>query len=273
MTSALATRLTGSADLYQTSSREPYHSINFVTCHDGFTLLDLVSYNEKHNIENGEDNRDGDSHNLSWNCGTEGPTDSDDINQLRTRQMKNMVTLLMLSNGVPMILAGDEMARTQRGNNNAYCQDNEISWMNWQLAERNADLMRFFRLLISFRRQCTGLKRTSFVPEENDHISSLEWHGIEPFEPDWSHESRSLAMCIRATNDRGMMESVYLGANAYWEPWSVRLPTASEQTWHRVVDTMLASPADIVEPGAELPLGDQTHYRIGPRSVIVLLGR
>jgi glycogen operon protein len=273
MASALATRLTGSADLYQTSSREPYHSINFVTCHDGFTLADLVSYNEKHNIENGEDNRDGDNHNLSWNCGTEGPSDSDDINQLRTRQMKNMATLLMLSNGVPMILAGDEMARTQRGNNNAYCQDNELSWMNWDLAEQNKDLVRFFRLLISFRRQCTGLKRKSFVPEEDDHIASLEWHGIEPFDPDWSSESRSLAMCIRATTDRGTMESVYMGANAYWEPLPVTLPTASEQTWYRVIDTMLASPRDIAEPGNEQPLEDQAHYLIGPRSVVVLLGR
>ena len=149
MVSALATRLVGSPDLFHTSSREPYHSINFVTCHDGFTLADLVSYDHKHNEMNGENNADGIDQNLSWNCGAEGPTGSPEIIRLRRRQIRNFATILLLSDGVPMILSGDELGRTQQGNNNAYCQDNEISWMDWRLASQNADLLRFFRKLDS----------------------------------------------------------------------------------------------------------------------------
>jgi isoamylase len=273
MVSALATRLTGSADLYQTSNREPYHSINFVTCHDGFTLADLVSYDEKHNEANGEDNRDGHNHNLSWNCGVEGPTDSEQINRLRLRQRKNFSALLMLSTGVPMILAGDEMGRTQGGNNNAYCQDNEVSWLDWSLLQKNQELFRFVRLLIQFRRRCVALKRKSFVPEEDDPMSSLEWHGVEPYHPDWSPGSRSLAMCVRGNQPRGEVQSVYLIANAYWEPLHFRLPTAGDEQWYRVVDTLLEPPMDIAEPGDEIYLSDQTHYTAGPRTVVFLLAR
>jgi isoamylase len=273
MVSALATRLTGSADLYQTSSREPYHSINFVTCHDGFTLADLVSYDEKHNEANGEDNRDGDDHNLSWNCGVEGPTESEQINQLRLRQMKNMAALLLLSTGVPMILAGDEMGRTQRGNNNAYCQDNALSWIDWDLQRENAELFRFFCLLIRFRRHCIALKRKSFVPEQDDPMSSLEWHGVEPYQPDWSAESRSLAMCMRGNMPKGKTQSLYLIANAYWEPLTHKLPTAGDEQWYRVIDTFLESPYDIAEWGEAERLPDQYHYTAGPRSVVLLLSR
>src|SRR6185312_3473429 len=148
MTSALATRLLGSPDLYETSAREPYHSINFITSHDGFTLNDLVSYNDKHNLANGENNSDGANDNNSWNCGAEGPTGDPAVQDLRDRQRRNFATILLMAHGVPMIVAGDEFERTQLGNNNAYCQDNEISWVNWHMAESNADLVRFFRLLI-----------------------------------------------------------------------------------------------------------------------------
>lgn len=273
MVSALATRLTGSADLYQTSNREPYHSINFVTCHDGFTLADLVSYEEKHNEANGEQNRDGHAHNLSWNCGVEGPTESVAIKQLRQRQMKNAAALLLLSTGVPMILAGDEMGRTQRGNNNAYCQDNEISWVNWDLLEENSELFRFFRLLIRFRRQCIALKRKSFVLEQDDPMSSLEWHGVEPYQPDWSPGSRSLAMCVRGNLPTGKTQGLYLIANAFWEELQFKLPTAGDERWYRVIDTMLESPCDIAEPGEEERLEDQKRYTAGPRSVVLLLSR
>ena len=273
MVPALATRLTGSADLYQTSNREPYHSINFITCHDGFTLADLVSYDEKHNEANGENNRDGDDHNLSWNCGVEGPTESEAINQLRLRQMKNMAALLLLSTGVPMILAGDEMGRTQQGNNNAYCQDNDISWVNWTLQRENAELFRFFSLLIRFRRQCIALKRRSFVPDKDDPMSSLEWHGVEPYQPDWSTGSRSLAMCMRGNMPKGKTQSLYLIANAYWEALTFKLPTPGEERWYRVIDTLLESPYDIAELGEAERLSDQGHYTAGPRSVVLLLSR
>ncbi len=193
MTSSLATRLLGSPDLYLTSAREPYHSINFVTCHDGFTLADLVSYNDKHNLANGEDNRDGANDNNSWNCGAEGPTTDAAINQLRLRQQKNFAAILLFAHGVPMLLSGDEIGRTQQGNNNAYCQDNDISWVDWRMAESNAGLLRFFRLMIDFRKRSPLLRRESFElnGENGFHIT---WHGIKCMQADWGSEARSLAM-------------------------------------------------------------------------------
>ena len=179
MVSALATRLVGSPDLYQHSGRRPYHSLNFVTCHDGFTLADLVAYNDKHNEANGEGNADGSNDNLSWNCGAEGPTDAEEINRLRRRQMRNFATILLLSAGTPMILAGDEFGRTQRGNNNAYCQDNERNWIDWRLLEANADLFRFFRLLIQFRREHWLLRREDYDLDEGGPLPAhrLAWYG------------------------------------------------------------------------------------------------
>jgi glycogen operon protein len=163
MTGALATRLCGSADLYQSSGRLPRHSINFVTCHDGFTLNDLVSYNHKHNERNGENNRDGSDANDSWNCGAEGPTDNPAILALRRRQARNLFATLMLSQGVPMILAGDEFLRTQGGNNNAWCQDNEVGWVDWRLSEENADFLRFAREMMGLRRRHPALRRRRFL--------------------------------------------------------------------------------------------------------------
>ncbi|MFO0824883.1 MAG: alpha-amylase family glycosyl hydrolase [Gemmataceae bacterium] len=163
---ALASRIGGSSDLYQRSGRLPRHSVNFVTCHDGFTLNDLVSYNEKHNFANGENNNDGSNDNHSWNCGEEGPTKDEDVLALRHRQAKNMMTTLMLSQGVPMLLAGDEFLRTQQGNNNAWCQDNELSWVDWRLAEENADFLRFVRELIWLRKRHPVLRRRRFFAGE-----------------------------------------------------------------------------------------------------------
>ena len=265
----LATRLSGSADLYQ-HGREPGHGINFVTSHDGFSLWDLVSYNEKHNRANGEDNRDGDNHNLSWNCGVEGPTEDTGILALRERQVRNFATLLVLSRGVPMILAGDEMGRSQHGNNNAYCQDNGISWLNWDQLEKNQGLFRFFRLLIAFRRDHELLRHDSFVVR-NGHGARISWHGIQVGKPDWSDESRCLAMHLAGSTANGTAADIYLIANAGSEPADFELPRLDRQQWHRFVDTGLEGEDAIAEDFEQRTLGD-SYYRVENRSVVVLVG-
>jgi len=270
MVSALATRLVGSPDLYRGSGRAPSHSINFITSHDGFTLADLVSYNHKHNEANGENNADGSDENFSWNCGWEGPTDSVEINLLRLRQMKNLATLLLLSQGVPMILAGDEMGRTQQGNNNAYCQDNEISWVNWELTKSHADLLRFFKLLIRFRKKHPVFRRKSFE-NEPDRFGTITWHSLKLNQPDWSWESRTLAMHLSGGHRD---EDIFMIANAHWEAHSFQLPNLGyEKNWFRVVDTSLEAPFDISEEGMEPRLILQHLYEAGPRSVVVLISK
>ena len=282
MLHALSDRLMGSPDIYQGSGRAPYHSINFVTCHDGFTLADLVSYNTKHNAANGEDGQDGTNDNLSWNCGHEKSADvkdgidnqrdsEDEIETLRRRQVKNFVVLLLFSRGVPMILAGDEMGNTQYGNNNAYCQDNEISWIDWNLVNRNCDLVRFFKLLISFRKRHPALLVEQY---EGKHFP-ISWHGVNLGKPDWSSESRSLAVQITETiSSSALATEIYLAVNSYWEPLRFELPRLNETgSWHRVVDTMLEYPHDIYNEGKEACLKDQAYYELGPRSSVVLLGR
>jgi glycogen operon protein len=265
----LATRLAGSPDLYRGSGRAPYHSINFVTSHDGFTLQDLVSYNEKHNHENGEANTDGSPENLSWNCGEEGPSSSPSINALRRRQVRNFAALLMLSQGVPMILAGDELGRTQRGNNNAYCQDNETSWIDWGLREQNAPLFRFLSRLIRFRMSHPSLRRRTFF--EDDRAPAVAWHGFSRNRPDWSPESRSLAMHLLPVEGD---DDIFLIANAHGEPHEFELPPLGPgKSWHLAVDTTHEPPEDIAEPGREAALARQDSYGVGPRSVVVLVGR
>ena len=249
---ALAERLKGSPDLYARSGRKAQHSINFVTCHDGFTLADLVSYNHKHNEANGEDNRDGADENFSWNCGVEGPTDDPEILALRRRQMKNFLLLLLSSGGVPMLLAGDEFARTQKGNNNAYCQDNEIGWVDWRLADANADLLEFVRSLVRFRRAHELFARIDWATEQARGAARIRFHGVRLHQPDWSHHSRSLAMeaCWRG-------ERIFLIANAYWEPLCFQLPP--DTAWLVRFDTFGQS-------------GRMARERIeaGPRSVLLL---
>ena len=262
MVQALATRLSGSPDLYQAGGRQPFHSINFVTCHDGFTLRDLVSYIEKRNLDNGEENRDGTDANWSWNCGVEGETADPAVNELRTRQVKNFLTLLLVSYGVPMLTGGDELARTQRGNNNAYCQDNEVSWLDWRLDAGREDLLRFTRLLIAFRRTQPALRRQRYDQDG----SWFEFHGVRLNEPDWSWHSRSLAMFLRAVPGEAG-DAVYIIANAYWEPLRFELPRLA---WRRVVDTSRPSPADIRPPGWAVSLDGALAYVAGPRSVVVL---
>lgn len=272
MVSALATRLIGSPDLYSPNFREPWHSINFVTCHDGFTLSDLVSYNQKHNEANGEQNRDGSAENWSWNCGEEGLSSSVEVNCLRSRQIRNFGTLLMVSQGVPMLLAGDEIGRSQCGNNNAYCQDNEMGWFDWNRVQGNANLLRFFRLLIRFRHDHAILRRGTFSDRDNPKAPRIEWHGVRLHEPDWSHESRSLAMHIHGAPEN-RQDHIYLIANAHWEPHEFELPILPGWKWARVVDTGLDPPLDIAEPDEPQILAGSQRYLVHPRSVVALIGR
>ncbi|NLT72783.1 MAG: glycogen debranching protein GlgX [Chloroflexi bacterium] len=265
----LAWRLTGSFDLFRgKASYTSHRSINYVTAHDGFTLADLVSYSRKHNLANGEDNRDGTDYNHSWNCGTEGPTNDPEILNLRARQMRNMLTALMIARGTPMILGGDEFARTQAGNNNAYCQDNETSWHNWSLAEERADLVRFVRLLVALRQRhptLTKEHRMDGRPYDAMLYDGVLFHGVHISQPDWGYHSHSLAMQLQALRgDTGL----YAIMNAYHEPLEFELP--SESRWRRLIDTALASPEDIVENESEGPVLADPRYRAAPHSMVVL---
>jgi glycogen operon protein len=220
--STIATRILGSPDLFGHEEREAEQSVNFVTCHDGFTLNDVVSYNEKHNESNGEDNRDGSNDNLSWNCGAEGPSDDLAIEALRTRQVKNCFALEFLSAGTPMLLMGDEVRRTQQGNNNAYCQDNEISWFDWRLLERHADIRRFVKALCAFRQQRdVVVEGRGLTLNELLQRAQIEWHGIGLNRPDWGQSSRSLAFTLRSLGWRFLLHAML---NAYWEPLTFELP-------------------------------------------------
>jgi len=267
MTRLLAQRLAGSPDLYRGSERAPWHSINFITSHDGFTLADLVSYNEKHNWENGEGNVDGHNDNVSWNCGAEGPSDDREVLALRQRQQRNFLALLLVSQGVPMLLGGDEHGRTQRGNNNAYCQDNETSWLDWTLAESNAELLRFVGRLVRFRKAHPSLRRRAFFEDEAD--PPLAWHGAKLGKPDWDGTSRALGMLLTGADGDA---PIYVFAHAHWLPTTFELPRLrGGKTWRRFLDTSLPPGQDALEPGSELPLGSARTYVAGPRSVVILV--
>ena len=268
----VAARIAGSADLYQHLARAPYQSINFVTCHDGFTLNDLVSYNQKHNLANGEDGRDGSDDNLSSNYGVEGPTQDQQIDSLRLRQIKNFAAILLLSQGTPMLLAGDEFRRTQGGNNNAYCQDNETSWLDWTLLEKHRDLFRFFKLIIKFRQSHPALRRRQYYWGEKDRHGrpEISWHGVELEHPDWSHESHSFAFTLSGFE---IDADIHVMISAYTERLRFELPEPQGgRCWFRVVDTSLSSPDDIAEDGEETAIYEAT-YQLAPRSVAVLIGR
>ena len=269
MVPALATRLAGSADLFQAGGRAPCHSINFITCHDGFTLADLVSYNEKHNERNGEENRDGSSQNFSWNCGAEGPSSDPVIETLRLRQMKNLMALLLLSHGVPMILGGDERARTQWGNNNAYCQDNEIGWVHWEESRFSAEQLHFTRKMIAFRRRHAALRPASFVAKSGQPAVGIAWHGTRLGQPDWSEPSHSLAMQLTGVEAGGGLDHIYLITNSYWEPLTFELPRIANAHWLRIVDTAIEAPGDISDG---VRLEDSSRYLAQARSVVILEG-
>jgi isoamylase len=266
----VADRLIGSPALYGHKQREPEESVNFVTCHDGFTLNDLVSYDRKHNEANGEDNRDGTDDNRSWNCGVEGPTDDPAIDKLRTRQVKNFFTVTMLSPGMPMMLMGDEVRRTQGGNNNAYCQDNETSWFDWTLLAKRADVHRFVTLL-NARRVLRDVEHERERMPLNQLIrqADITWHGVKLGEPDWRHSSHSVAFTARSTMDRAPYHVIL---NAYWEPLEFELPSVADgahDPWRRWIDTFLDAPHDIVE-WERAPAVPGHRYRAEPRSVVVL---
>ncbi|MGD8283221.1 MAG: glycogen debranching protein GlgX [Desulfobacterales bacterium] len=266
--SNLPSRFFASPDLYGHEEREPEQSINFVTCHDGFTLNDLVSYNQKHNEANGENNRDGHNQNLSWNCGVEGPSDDPRIEQLRNRQVKNFFTINLLALGVPMILMGDEMRRSQQGNNNAYCQDNEINWVDWTLLDQHGDIHRFVKQMISLR--------LSLAVFQEDHglslnqllqMAQIDWHGVKLNQPDWSDHSHSLAFTVQ-----GRTEVFHILFNAYREVLEFELPasqTGSPAKWRRIIDTYLESPQDICSMAEATPVDSQT-YVVQPYSVVLL---
>jgi glycogen operon protein len=269
MTRILAARLSGSPDLYHGKDRAPWHSINFVTSHDGFTLRDLVSYDEKHNWENGEGNTDGHDENLSWNCGEEGETSRPDVLALRERQQRNFLAILLLSQGVPMILAGDEMGRTQRGNNNAYCQDNDVSWVDWSLLGKNRDLFAFTARLIRFRKAHPSLRRRTFFEDEEQ--PPVAWHGTKLGRPDWDGPSRVLGMHLTGADGDDPIDVL---VTAHWETRTFELPKLPPgRSWRRFLDTSRPPGEDALDPGAETPLPAGRTYTVGPRSVVVLVGR
>jgi isoamylase len=269
---AIADRLIGSPNIYGYEAREPEKSVNFVTCHDGFTLNDLVSYGHKRNEANDEANRDGANDNRSWNCGAEGPIDDPAIEKLRGRMVRNFLTCTMLSLGMPMIVMGDEVRRTQRGNNNAYCQDSDMSWFDWSLVKKHGDLHRFTKLLIAQRLLLpVGADRTHETLCQLLAESKIVWHGIKLGQPDWGHWSHSLAI----THEIARAKLVFhLILNAYWEALEFELPPVDNElrtVWRRWIDTSLESPDDIVEWDKALAI-PYSNYRAGPRSVVVLFG-
>ena len=265
----LADRLLGSPGLYGHKAREAEQSVNFVTCHDGFTLNDVVSYNGKHNDANGEDNRDGNDDNRSTNWGVEGPTDDPAVETLRNRQVKNFFATTMLSLGLPMMLMGDEVRRTQHGNNNAFGQDNDISWFDWSLVERHADVLRFVRLL-NERRLLRNAEpeRRHLSLEQVLRTATKAWHGVKLGEPDWSSSSHSLAFSAEDPYDK---VRIHVILNAYWGALDFELPSAGDgqTSWRRWIDTSLDSPHEIVEWQAA-PAMPGSSYHAGPRSVVVL---
>src|SRR5215471_5354364 len=268
-----ADRLIGSPAIYGHKEREAEQSVNFVTCHDGFTLNDLVSYNSKHNEGNGENNRDGSNDNRSWNCGVEGPTDDPAVEKLRNRQVKNFLTVTMLSVGMPMILMGNEVRRTQGGNNNAYCQDNETSWFDWTLLAKHGDIHRFVTLL-NARRLLRDLAPEGQQVSLNQLLrgANLVWHGVKLGQPDWGESSHSIAFTAEVHKERLIFHVIL---NAYWQPLDFELPQvdkAGENPWRRWIDTALDSPDDILpwETTASVP---GYAYRTEARSVVMLFAR
>jgi glycogen operon protein len=271
MVSKVASRLLGSPDIYAHEEREAEQSVNFVTCHDGFTLEDLVSYDRKHNEANGEQNRDGADENASWNCGAEGPTGDPAVEALRSRQIRNFFAFLLIAVGTPMLSMGDEMRRSQRGNNNAYCQDNETSWLDWALLERHRDVHRFVKELIAFRMR-RDVVRDRVQPSLDRLLreARIEWHGVALGRPDWSERSHSLALSVTSLRGRFRLHGML---NAYWEALRFELPDpggGNALAWRRWIDTSLASPEDVVD-WEKAPAVAGASYLVQPRSLAVLV--
>jgi glycogen operon protein len=279
MVPVLATRIGGSSDLYQASGRRPFNSINYVTCHDGFTLHDLVSFDHKHNEENGEDGKDGSDQNFSSNSGIEGPTDNSLVKALRLRRIKTFATILMFSHGVPMILAGDEFARTQRGNNNPYCQDNPTSWIDWHLVEKNAGLLRFFRNVIALRNRHPVFRRSHFltgVDTNLDQHPDVSWHGLEVGKPDWSEDARVLAFVLDGSElpheKRDDDFFVILNGDQVKHNFEIPPPPAGNG-WFRIIDTGKPFPKDILDEDQGTPVILERKYPVLPSAAVVFISR
>ena len=269
---SVASRIAGSSDLYQPSGRLPTNSINFITCHDGFTLYDLVAYNTKHNQANGEGNRDGIDNNLSWNCGVEGPADDPAIEALRLRQIKNFAAILLLSQGVPMLRGGDEVGQTQGGNNNVYCQDNPISWLSWDFGERERELLRFFQRMIALRRMHPALQRGRFfsgAPTERG-LREIAWHGCRLNQPGWNDPASGvLAFTLAGSSSTA---DLHVMINMEDRKLGFDVPALDGRSWHRVIDTALPSPADIVDLDCAAAFSERT-YSVDARSLVLLASR
>jgi glycogen operon protein len=266
MIGAVAWRLGGSADIYEARGQTPDNSINFVTVHDGFTLNDLVSYNTKHNEANGEGNRDGINENLSWNCGVEGPTGDPAIDALRARQIKNFVTILLLSRGVPMLLGGDERRRTQRGNNNAYNQDNTISWFDWTPSTAADEIFRFVQQMIAFRKGHPAVSRPVFYTGAPDSRGrpDITWHGTQLGSPGFNDpEARVLAFTIAGVDGT---PAIHAMMNMFWEPLDFEVPGATR--WRVAIDTFAPPPNDIAS-ARPVAVNGGTH-QVQARSIVVL---
>lgn len=258
-----ATRLAGSEDLFGHSKKRPKNSVNFITCHDGFSLRDLVSYNEKHNTANGEENRDGMNDNDSWNCGVEGVTTDPEILALRERQMRNFHLALMLSHGTPMLFMGDEYGHTKEGNNNTWCQDNRLNWMLWDQLKENEGFYRFYKSLIAFRNANALLKKPHFLRE-----GDIDWHGTTPFKPHWNQEDQFLAFTL---NDHEEGRDIYAAFNASPQSMEVEIPTPRTKKWHWIANTALPSPDDYKFPPQPIET-DVLKYRMAPYSSLLLKG-
>ena len=270
MVGPAADAIAGSSTLYQARGGKPTNSINFVNCHDGFTLNDLVSYNEKHNEANGEGNNDGINENLSWNCGAEGDTRDAAIEKLREQQIRNFATLLMLSRGVPMFLAGDEVRNSQAGNNNAYCQDNPIGWFDWSNVHKHPDLLRFWQGIIQFRKKHPTVRKDAFFTGEVNErgLKDLTWHGTKLNAPGWDDsQARALGFTLAGFDSE---PDIHVMMNMYWEPLDMEVPAIAGRRWTRAVDTSLPGPSDICDCGEEVPFTGQS-YRVNPRSIVVLV--
>ncbi|MBF0484143.1 MAG: glycogen debranching protein GlgX [Candidatus Omnitrophica bacterium] len=275
----LAYRLTGSEDLYGDDGRTPYDSINFITCHDGFTLNDLYSYNIKHNEANGEKNRDGTNDNFSWNCGVEGETKDEAILNFRKQMVKNAFACLLIPLGTPMILGGDEFLRTQKGNNNAYCQDNELTWFNWEYAKKNKDITEFVKKLIAFRKRHPILQKRKFTPGQGlnfDNVKDLVWFNENLGKVNWDDASIKTFCChLDGTRDPTEKDPchLYFILNADNNAHHVKLPQYQGITWYRALDTSINSRDDISDKGKEQKLDPADFYFINPRCVVVLIGQ
>jgi len=272
MTTKLATRIAGSSDLYQHNHRSPCNSINFLTCHDGFTLADLVSYNHKHNERNGEYNQDGDNNNLSWNSGKEGGSRSPKCLALRARRLRSMAVVLMLSQGTPMLLAGDEFGRSQRGNNNAYCQDNEISWLDWRLVGKHADILRFFQHLIALRTKYPLFRRSTFFPPPHSpHPAEILWQGSKRNQEDWSQDNKVLCFTLIGSPDKGEPDFLVMLNSGIEEEALIEIPAPPHGgLWRQMINTALPSPADIVTEVDALAISADTLILQAMTAVVLL---